>query len=196
MGRVLLQAADESLSKSGINALLNITGLSHYQHGFPPNNLDRRFPFEDVSALMQGIDMMFGPRGGRAYALRIGRSAFKYGLNEFGPVMGIADLTVRLLPWSIKLEQGASSFANLFNQFTDQIVRIENTEEALFWHIERCPLCWGRHVTEPRCFVAAGLLEESLRWLSGGRHYTVEQISCCAMGEARCSFAIHKKNSD
>ena len=193
MGRVLLQATEDVLGRGGLLALMQTVGLGHYANSLPANNLDKKFPFEEVSALMQGFDLMYGPRSGRGIALRVGRVTFRYGLSEFGPVLGIADLGVHLLPWSLKLERGATSFAELFNQFSDQVVRLEDTPDVLYWHIERCPLCWGRTLTEPRCFVAAGLLQEALLWLSGGKMYHVEQTTCHAMGDDTCTFVIEKK---
>jgi predicted hydrocarbon binding protein len=196
MGRVLLQSTEDVVGRGALLALLQTIGLGRYTSSLPASNLDKKFPFEEVSNLMHAIDRFYGPRGGRSITLRIGRVAFRYGLYEFGQVLGIADLTVRLLPWSIKLNQGAQSLAGLFNQFSDQIVRLEDTEETLYWHIDRCPLCWERHLTEPRCFVATGLLQESLLWLSGGKTFQVEQISCHAAGDPRCTFAIGKKPTE
>lgn len=193
MGRVLLQSVEDVVGRGGLLAVLRLAGLDQYQTSFPANNLDRMFPFEDVSGLMQGLDLLYGPRGGRMIALRTGRVAFRYGLYEFGQVLGIADLTVRLLPWSIKLNQGASALAGLFNQFSDQIVRLEDTDDILYWHIERCPLCWDRQLTEPRCFAATGVLQEAMLWLSAGKHFQVEQIACRAAGDTRCTFEIHKR---
>ncbi len=192
MGRVLLQATEDELGRSGLLALLQTARLGQYAAAFPPSTLDKKFPFEDVSALMQGIDLIYGPRGGRGIALRVGRVAFRYGLMDFGPVLGVGDLAVSLLPFSLKLNQGAAALAGLFNQFSDQVVRVEDDADTLCWHIDRCPLCWGRALDGPRCFVAAGLLQESLVWLSGGRHYAVTQTTCRAAGGSHCLFEISK----
>src|SRR5262245_35523665 len=94
MGRILLQSTEDVLGRGGLLALLKIANLYHYANNLPPNNLDKKFPFEAVSALMEGIDLIYGPRGGRGIALRVGRVSFRYGLYEFGQVLGIADLTV------------------------------------------------------------------------------------------------------
>jgi predicted hydrocarbon binding protein len=193
MGRVLLQATEDVVGRGGLLALLTTAGLERYRRALPPNNLDRHFAFETISGLLASIDRVYGPRGGRTVALRTGRIAFRYGLSDFGAVMGIADLSVRLLPWSLKLEQGTDALAMLFNDFSDQVVHVEHQDETLLWHIDRCPLCWGRHLSEPRCFVATGLLQESLLWLSGGKTYTVEQTTCRATGDPRCTFVIEKK---
>jgi predicted hydrocarbon binding protein len=194
MGRVLLQATEDVLGRGGLLALLQTAGLGQYAGAFPLNNLDKSFPFEDVSALMQGIDLIYGPRGGRGIGLRVGRVAFRYGLVDFGPVLGVGDLAVSLLPFSLKLNQGAAALAVLFNQFSDQVVRVEDSEEKLYWHIDRCPLCWGRALTEPRCFVAAGVLQEAMLWLSGGKSYAVTQTACRAAGHSHCVFEIGKKS--
>ena len=79
------------------------------------------------------------------------------------------------------------------NQFSDQVVRVDDMPDTLHWNIKRCPLCWGRQLKEPRCFTAMGLLEESLIWLSGGRSYLVEQTACYAAGDSQCAFTIEKK---
>lgn len=196
MGRVLLQSFEDVLGRGGLLALLKFTNLYHYSSSLPPNNLDKKFPFEAVSALMQAIDTLYGPRGGRGIARRVGRVSFRYGLYEFGQVLGISDLTVRLLPWSIKFKRGTNSLADLFNHFSDQVVRLEDTPDVLYWNIERCPLCWERQLIEPRCFAATGLLEEALIWLSGGKSFWVEQTACYAAGDPRCAFAIEKKPLD
>ena len=194
MGRVLLQATEDVLGRSGLLALLQTAGLSRYAGAFPPSTLDRKFPFSDVSALMEGIDLIYGPRGGRGIALRVGRVTFRYGLMDFGPVLGVGDLSVSLLPFSLKLSQGAAALAGLFNQFSDQIVRVDETDETLYWHIDRCPLCWQRALSEPRCFVAAGVLQEAMLWLSGGKSFSVTQTACRAAGDSHCVFEIGKKS--
>ncbi|RMF81122.1 MAG: hypothetical protein D6737_05980 [Chloroflexi bacterium] len=190
MGRVLLLATEDVIGTSGLMALLRTAALHRYQNTLPSNNLDKQFPFEDVSALSLAVDRVYGPRGGRNTALRIGEAAFKRALFEFGPVMGIDDMIVRLLPWSVKLDRWGEILSGMYNGFSDQIIRLESDSDAVYWHVERCPFCWGRQMLEPRCFIFVGLLQESLRWLSGERTYPVEQTTCTAMGDACCTFVI------
>jgi predicted hydrocarbon binding protein len=85
---------------------------------------------------------------------------------------------------------GAKAFAELFNSFTDQKVRVEEGDGKLFWHIERCPLCWERRAQEPVCHLAVGLLQEALYWLSGGKVFTVEEITCVATGDKACTIVV------
>jgi predicted hydrocarbon binding protein len=88
------------------------------------------------------------------------------------------------------LRIGAKTFSDLFNKHTDQRVRVEEKEDKILWHIERCPLCWGRTAEEPVCHLAVGLLQESLYWVSGGKVFSVEETACIAKGDPACTIVI------
>ena len=192
MGRIILLAMEEILGRNGIHAILNHTKLQHWINSYPPNNLDLSFPFSDLSQIQIGLEEIYGPRGGQGLALRIGQACFKYGIREFGPMLGITDMAFRLLPLPTKLSKGAEIFADTFNKFTDQRVRIEDTEEKIFWHIERCPVCWQRKTNKPSCNLAVGILQEALYWISGGKFFNVEEIACIAQGDPACTIIIEK----
>jgi predicted hydrocarbon binding protein len=89
-----------------------------------------------------------------------------------------------------KITAGATALAELFNNFTDQRVRVEQSDGKLFWHIERCPLCWERHTSEPVCHLAVGVLQEALYWLSGGKVFNVEEQTCIAAGDETCTIVV------
>jgi hypothetical protein len=139
-----------------------------------------------------GLEEIYGPRGGQGLALRIGQATFKYGLREFGPMLGITDMAFRLLPLPTKLSTGAGIFADTFNKFTDQRVRIEETSDTILWHIDRCPVCWKRTSKNPSCNLAVGILQEALYWISSGKFFNVQEVSCIAQGNPTCSIAIDK----
>lgn len=192
MARIILLAMEEILGQNGTNAVLNLAHLSKYIHAYPPDNQDLVVPFADIAALQAGLEAAYGPRAGRGMALRIGRACFKYGLREFGPELGLTDLAFRLLPLPVRLERGAHALASLFNELTDQKVWVEIDDEHIYWHIERCPLCWGRHVEGPACSLAVGLLQEALYWVSSGKTFQVEETSCIANGAPTCTIVIHR----
>ena len=192
MGRVILQAMEEILGHSGLNAVLNLTGLSGYINDYPPYTQDLKFPFAHISGLQAGLERAYGPRAGRGLAVRVGRACLKYGLREFGPELGLADLGFRMLPLQTKLKTGSEAFAELFNKFSDQRVRLERDERYIYWHIERCPLCWERQADGPCCHLAVGLLQEALYWVSGGRYFEVEEKQCIACGASECTILIDR----
>jgi predicted hydrocarbon binding protein len=192
MGRVILLAMEEILGHSGVNALLNLVDLPGYINKYPPYNQDLHFPFNHISQIQVGLETAYGPRAGRGLAVRIGRACLKYGLREFGPELGLTDLAFRLLPLQAKLKNGSEAFATLFNNFTDQRVRLERDEKFLYWHIERCPLCWERHADAPCCHLAVGLLQEALFWISAGKYFEVEEKKCIACGDSTCTIVIDR----
>lgn len=196
MVRIILLAMEEVMGRNGVNAVLNLAQLTHLVNNFPPNNFDRQVTFSDLGALMHALDEMYGPRGGRGLGLRAGRACFKYGLKEFGPVLGIADLAFRLLPLHMKLKVGADLFAETFNKFSDQVVRLGEVEETFTWEILRCPLCWHRRSETPCCSLAVGLLQEALYWVSGGKNFEVYETTCVACGDETCTIVINKKPLD
>jgi len=196
MVRIVLLAMEEVMGRNGVNAVLNLAQLRHLVNSFPPNNFDRQVTFEELGAIMQSLDLMYGPRSGRGLALRAGRASFKYGLKEFGPVLGIADLAFRLLPLPMKLKVGADVFGETLNKFSDQVVRLSETEDQFIWQNVRCPLCWGRHSETPCCFLAVGILQEALYWVSGGKYFEVNETTCVACGDEVCTIVIEKKPLD
>ncbi|MBI4769828.1 MAG: 4-vinyl reductase [Chloroflexi bacterium] len=196
MGRIVLLAMEEVMGRNGVNAVLNLSRLNHLINNYPPNNFDMQFTFDEMGTLQKALDDMYGPRGGRGLALRAGRACFKYGVKEFGPVLGIADLAFRLLPLTMKLKVGANVFADSFNKFSDQKVSLSEEPDRLLWKIERCPVCWGRKCESPCCFLAVGILQESLFWVSGGKNFQVEEIACLARGDEACTVAIYKQPLD
>ncbi|MFN8401789.1 MAG: 4-vinyl reductase [Anaerolineales bacterium] len=189
MGRIVLLGMEEVIGKGGMDAVLNLATLNDLQ---PSASNERTFSFDTVSKLHQSLEQVYGPRGGRGLALRSGRACFKYGIKEYGSMLGLTEMAFRLLPLPTKLRTGARSFADLFNKHTDQQVRVEETEAQILWHIERCPLCWERHAEEPVCHLAVGLLQEALYWLSGGKVFSVEETACRAQGDEHCIITIQK----
>ena len=196
MVRIILMAMEEVMGRNGVNAVLNLAQLKHLVNNFPPNNFDRHVTFAELGRLMGSLDQMYGPRGGRGLALRAGRACFKYGLKEFGPVLGIADLAFRLLPLHMKLKVGADVFSETFNKFSDQVVRLGEIEDRFLWEIVRCPVCWGRHTEGPCCYLAVGILQEALYWVSGGKNFEVYETTCVAQGDEACTIVIEKKPLD
>ena len=192
MGRIIFLAMEEILGRNGVNVILNLAGLSEFIDHYPPNNQDQDFPFQYVSRMLSAIEDYYGPHGGRGVALRIGRACFQYGLREYGPLAGLTDLAFRLLPLQTKIRVGANAFADIFNEYSHQQVSLEDKDQTLLWHIEHCPVCWDRHTDAPSCQMAVGLLQDALYWVSGGKLFDVEEISCIANGDSKCTIAIDK----
>ena len=187
-----LKALEEVMGKNGLNAILNLAHLPHIIDHYPPDNLEREFNFADFSALNLALEEMYGPRGGRGLALRAGRATFAEGLRNFGALAGAGDLAFKVLPLSAKLHIGVPAMAKIFSSTSDQLSTVSDQGDHFVYTIHRCPVCWGRTVDKPACFMAVGLLQEGLKWVSGGREFKVIQTTCHAVGDPVCDFHIIK----
>jgi predicted hydrocarbon binding protein len=190
MGRVILLGMEEVIGANGLAGVLRLNALEALAENRPPASNERTFSFETVSGIQTALELAYGPRGGRGVALRVGRASFKYGLKEYGSMLGLTEIAFRLLSQSTKLRVGSKNFADLFNKHTDQKVSIEEQDNKILWKIERCPLCWERKAEEPVCHLAVGLIQEALYWVSGGRVFNVEETACIAAGSAVCTITI------
>jgi predicted hydrocarbon binding protein len=190
MGRIILLSMEEVMGRNGVNAVLKLASLSHLIENYPSDNTELAFPFKTLGEITHMLESAYGPHGGRGLALRIGRACFNYGVRQYGTQMGLTEMGFRLLPLPMKVSAGARIFAELFNNFTDQRVRLEEGDGKLLWHIDRCPLCWERKALDPVCHLAVGLIQEALYWVSGGKVFNVEEQTCIATGDASCTILI------
>jgi hypothetical protein len=193
IARIYLQAMEEVMGKNGLNAILNMAGLAHLVDHYPPANLQREFDFADYSALSGALEEMYGPRGGRGLALRAGRASFAQGLRHFGALAGAGDLAFKVLPLSTKLKIGIPAMAKIFTQVSDQRSTVEETPTEFRYTMKPCPVCWGRRSDKPMCHAGAGLLQEGLRWLSGGHEFRVQESRCVGCGDDACVLIVHKE---
>jgi len=184
---------EEIMGKNGLNAILNLSGLSHLIDDYPPADLNKGFDFADYSSLMGALEEMYGPRGGRGLQLRAGRVGFIRGGQKMGAMVGVGDLAFKVLPLGAKLKAGLPAMAMVFSQFSDQKSSVSDRGDHYLYVISACPVCWGRKADRPVCFAAKGLLEEGLHWVSSGRQFRIDETECIAMGGQSCSFAIYKE---
>jgi predicted hydrocarbon binding protein len=190
MGRIVLLSMEEVMGQNGVNAILKLASLSPLMESYPPDDSKLTFPFSTLGSITNTLEQVYGPHGGRGLAVRVGRACFNYGVRQYGTQLGLTEMAFRLLPLPTKVSAGARVFAELFNKFTDQRVRVEEEDGKLLWHIDRCPLCWERKAQDPVCHLAVGLLQEALYWLSGGKVFNVEEQTCIAAGDGTCTIVI------
>lgn len=193
IARIAILAYEEVMGKNGLNAILNLAGLPHLINNYPPDNLERQFDFADFSAIQGALEEMYGPRGGRGLALRAGRATFDAALRNFGALAGVGDLAFKVLPLQAKLRIGLPAMARIFTQTSDQLSTVEEKDDHFVYIIHRCPVCWGRHTDKPACFIATGLLQEGLKWVSGGHEFRVNQVTARSVGDDTCNFVILKE---
>jgi hypothetical protein len=193
-GVIMVRALEEVMGRNGLNAILNLAGLSQYIESPMPDNLEKGFDFAEVAAINMALEEMYGPRGGRGLSLRVGRAIFADGLRNFGALAGVGDLAFKVLPLQAKLRIGLPAEAKIFSQISDQHSTVEERENEFVYTIHKCSECTGRHgLDKPVCFIATGILQESLKWVSGGNEFRVNEAKCIAMGDNVCEYVIQKE---
>lgn len=190
--RWTLIALEEVVGRNGLNAILNLANLSELIENNPPDNLERQFDFADYSAIQGALEELYGPSGGRSLALRAGRVTFNAALRNLGELAAYREAAVNPIPLLDKLRMGLPSLAAVFNEIGDPRVTVEEQAEQFIYTIDPCPACWGRVTSKPACAIAAGMLQEGLKWVSGGGEFKVSQISAKSAGDPGCCFLISK----
>lgn len=196
LGRSFLLSLEDVMGRQALNAVLNLAKLRHLINNYPPDNLDLGWSFQEMADLNQALEDMHGTLGGRSLAVRAGRAGFYYILKDYGRVLGLGEgaarssLALRLVPLSRKIRLGLNAMADTFSKTSDQIVRIEQHGDIYYYHVDRCPVCWGRTADEPLCHALLGLLQESIYWVTGGQNLHVEETACIARGDSACTFTI------
>jgi predicted hydrocarbon binding protein len=192
--RIFIESIREITGTNGLNSILNYANLSSLIDNYPPDNLDRVFDFAHFSLMNLALEEIYGKRGGRGIALRVGRTTFDDVLKDYGALAGVGDLAFRVLPLQTKISIGLQAMAKVFSEKSDQISSCEVQDDIYIYSINRCPVCWGRTDEEsPVCFYMVGLLKEGLHWVSGGKEFRVDESKCISMGDKSCEFVIHKQ---
>lgn len=193
IARSFFVAMDDVMGQSGLNTLLEVASLQEFIDNPPPDNLDRSFDFAWIAAMNAGLEAMYGARGGRGIALRIGRASFAHGLKGFGLMRGMADPAFRSLSLDKQTYYGAKGLASVLTHFTDQNSFVENFDDTLVFTSEVSPFSWNRVSNKPVCHMMVGMIWECLRWASDGYEFYVRETACRAAGSDQCVFQINKR---
>jgi hypothetical protein len=190
--RFYLQAIEHVMRKEGLATILSITGLVCYADKYPPDDMAMGFAFDHISALNRALLEMYGMRGGLGLALRIGRVTFSDGLQNFGAMAGVDDVTFRSLPLAARLHIGLTAFCRIFSTFTDQSCTLTDEQDCYIVSVQRCPFCWGQSSERALGHTFVGILQECLRWISGGHEFRVAEVACMAVGDPEGRFVVYK----
>jgi predicted hydrocarbon binding protein len=191
---VTLKAVEEITGTNGVKTILRLANLPHLIDNYPPHDREKVFDFSDYSSIMQSLEEIYGRRGGRVFAMRVGSATFAELLGTYGALVGVGDLAFRLVPLKTKVKIGINAMAKIFNMVSDQETVIHERPDYFYYVVKRCPVCWERSGEDlPVCFSQVGLIKEGLRWVSNGLEFEVKEVQCQAMGHEECAFQILKE---
>lgn len=190
--RLFLLAMKTVMGEASLHTVLTMSGLSQFIQSPPPDTMVREFDFAHLSAISQQLEVLFGARGGRSMALRVGREMFAIGLNRFGAFAGMNDPAYIALPLDNRATIGIQTLAAVFSNFSDQTSTVKITPDAYLFEVATSPMAWGRTAERPVCHAIVGILQEGLNWSTNGQEFHVQEIECHASGGEICVFKINK----
>lgn len=180
------------MGKHGLNTILSMAKLDGYIDHLPADDMLCQFDFAALAALSETLEEVYGPRGGRGIALRIGRATFSRGFKNFGAMAGMADPTFQSLPLVRRGHLGINTLAAVFTKFSDQRSSVLEEDDHYRFVVEISPFAWGRTAERPVCHALAGIIQEGMRWASQGYEYHVYELFCRAVSGSRCTFKVNK----
>jgi predicted hydrocarbon binding protein len=181
------------MGSNGVAAVLRLARLGHLIGDYPPDTMEREFPFEDFAAINESIAEMYGLQGAKGLCLRAGRAALRSAVTDSGLMADLPDPAFRLLPVGAKVKVGLNTLADVLSKLSDQQARLEERAGDLFLVVEQCPECWGRVSEEPVCFGTAGIVHEAVLWLTEEQGFRVTETDCVARGDDTCTFLISRE---
>lgn len=192
-GRLFLLAIENVLGKGGLDAAVSMAAIQTYEHRLPADDLECQFDFAYLAAINTGLEEMYGVRGGRGMALRIGRSWFASGLKDFGMLAGLAHPAFQALPQDQRAEMGLQALLATFAKHGDQRGTLTADSSSFQVTIPNSPMAWGRSSDKPLCHALVGMLQGCLHYASGGYEYHVYERECSAVAGSACIFVINRK---
>lgn len=183
----------EIMGANGMINALKLANLPEFIQSPPPDDLERAFDFADYSALCAAIEQIYGLRGARVLLGRAGRVGFQRGISDFTDRLGVAGNAMQYIPLGIKAPLFLKAIARNYTEISDRASESHEEGDHYVFTNLRCPVCWGRRMEKPGCHVTLGFLQEAMRWISGGKEFSVVQTSCVGAGGENCSFQISRQ---
>ncbi len=193
ISRILLRAVQDVVGEHGSQAVLTTARLPELIEGLPPADFEPGLTYAEVGRLFEAIGSIYGESGGRRLVRQAGQASFRYWIEDFGSIAGLADVAFRILPLKLRVKIGIEVVAEVSNRYSGQRVVLGESRDSYFVVLERCGFCEGQRADAPICAFPVGLLEETLFWVSRGNRFSVEETSCIACGDPVCTICIGKE---
>ncbi|MBU0704655.1 MAG: hypothetical protein KKC18_12410 [Chloroflexi bacterium] len=192
--RQAILAIGEVMGERGLKVVLRQAGLERYVDELPPNDLEQGVSTVEYAALNQAVEEFYG-RAGKGMLQRIGRTSFRYGVEEQATLMGVTGTALKIMPQKTRIKfiltQMAKSLMNV-NEETD--IEVQGTPDGFVFTDFTCGVCCCREAEQPICHLYIGSIGEAVKWATG-QDYEVREIECRAMGAEACRFLVVEERS-
>ncbi len=173
--RIMLQAMEDVMGLHGLNTVLSLSNLEALIDQPSPNDMNRAFDFAAIAAMSHTLEEVYGPRGGRGIALRIGRAMLDQGFKRFGALAGMAHPAFQKLSMTKRTRHGLVALAAVFTRFSDQQTTLNETADHFIVTVNPAPMTWGRNLDQPANHMLTGIIQETLRWATQGYEFHVQE---------------------
>lgn len=131
---------------------------------------------ENLAALQQALNGMYGEQGGQGVTVRCGRAAFKYALQRFGAAAGLTSLEFRLQPARKRIRSGLEALASLVSDPASCTTQVQDDGAVWKWQIQPDAAPLDPQAARAQALLMVGLLQGFLAWVSGGKNYNIRLL--------------------
>lgn len=163
-------------------SLIEVVGEAAFQEIQSAAGSESLFPLAEWYTAMAE---KFGANAAAGIFHRAGRGGFALLLIQWGEEAGFTKSEFKLLPMQKKILTGLELLGRTFSFEAGQSVRVDCDESYFYWRMSG--------FTGSGCRYYAGLLQEYMAWLGGGKVFWVEEMECAGSGGSECVFRISKK---
>ncbi|MCZ7666404.1 MAG: 4-vinyl reductase [Chloroflexi bacterium] len=191
----MMRGIEDVMGKHGLNAVLRLSKLDRYVDNPPPNNLEFGVLAREYARLNEAIEEFTG-RAGKGMLQRIGRSSFRWGVQEQSAVMGLAGIALKALPQRLRKRAVLLGMRKgIMDTVPYASIEVKDEDGVLVFTDYACVSCHMRHAENPVCHLYAGSLLEAMVYATGKdfRDFEVIETHCRALGDGVCRFEIRAK---
>jgi len=196
--RWALEAVEEVSGERGIAIILRQADLEEMIGNYPPNELVfTGCTFKQYAALNRAILDFYGRAAG-SFARRIGRLSTKNMIEQQDDLLGLQTLALKAMGTELRIKLSLMSSARLFINLYKKAGGIEVTHivedhgDHFTYALRECPCCAGKVADRPICSMWLGVLYEGGIYVTGGKVFEYQEITCRALGDDFCTFKVGK----
>jgi len=150
-------------------------------------------PSEALVAINLNIEEIFGANALKTIIYSAAKLSFR---SSFGDTAVVREASqwIQTHPQNpMRLRASIETIIYMLEATSSQRIRLEESSSHYHVIIEDCIACYGQKDREPRyCYYNVGMIRGGLALLFGRDDYPVQEISCCAGGDAHCEFGVRK----
>ncbi len=188
---VILAGVEDVVGKNGMAAVLRQAQLPQYVNNYPPSDMGYGgHQLHYLSQINHALFDIYGPRGARAILARVGRGRWKSALEENGALANATKLAIKLLPRRLQMRIALDTAARTYNEQLNAAVKIVEEDDRFCWEDHKCGNCMNWSSDSPVCYTTAGFVYGLVAWAVDSNELKVEEVACCARGDAVCRHRI------